>query len=67
MDNLIDLALATWLGWLTWKQVMVKPPDLRALLREAITERLAQPTRPGSGRERLRARLAAKLAAKGIA
>jgi hypothetical protein len=62
LNSLIDLAQAALLGYLAWRSRQQSAvPDLKALVRDAIVARVSDGTLK-AGRERLRARLAAKLA-----
>lgn len=57
-DILIDLVLGLWLLVVTWKAWQPPTPvDLRELWKAEWAKRAAEGRPPGSGRERLRARL----------
>lgn len=72
MDTILDGLMLAWLAGLTvahWRRARrpgsptppAPPPDLRALVRERIEDRLARAPGPSTrGRELLRARLAAR-------
>lgn len=66
MDILIDSLLLAWnfalTGYLVWRAKRT-PPDLRELVRQTLYDKLAAKG-VTSGRELLRARLAAKMAEK---
>lgn len=58
MEHVIDAVQTMLLVYLGWKQWAAKTPALKDIVRQA----LADAVKDGSGRERLRARLAAKRA-----
>lgn len=72
MEYILDLLQLAGLGYLAWRQRAPKAaappqpisPELREIVRQAITQRVQQGTSLGSGRERLRARLERKMAEK---
>lgn len=66
MHYLIDLLLALWLGWLTYRtgKAQAATVDLDHLLRERLKARLTEATGTSAGRERLRLRLAERLKAR---
>lgn len=59
LEVLMELVQLGLIGYLVWRQYQAKPPsefpDVATLLKQALLERYTS----GSGRERLRARLAA--------
>jgi hypothetical protein len=70
MTYLIDVLLVGWLAFLTWRTwpapaavvVPEAPLDLPALIRDTVRGMATSGTGLHPGRERLRARLAARLA-----
>jgi hypothetical protein len=64
MDQLLDISQTVLVAYLAWKEWRAKPheaPELIDLVRQALMKRTAD-GRPMTGRERLQARLAARVA-----